>query len=179
MPFLNKAISSCKKRQKCGLRFIQLNIATTCLTVFVDAGFATNNDLTSQLVYLIILINNDGNANIVHYGSIKLRSVTRSVLAAELFAITHGFDVASTLRLAGHDTFGRIAPMKFYTDSRRFDCLTNISSNTKEELLIDRRILRQSYKRREISEVFWIPTSQKPADAFTKPNPCNAIRNVL
>lgn len=104
--FLNNAISSCKELRKSGLRFVQLKNATFCFAVVVDARFATNNDLTSQLGYLIILIHNDGNTNIVLYGTIKSRGVTRSALAAELFAMTHGFDVTSTLCLAVNGIFG-------------------------------------------------------------------------
>jgi hypothetical protein len=34
------------------------------------------------------------NSNIVHYSSVKCHRVTRSVLAAEMYALTHAFDVA-------------------------------------------------------------------------------------
>lgn len=177
---LNNAIKACKDYHKSGLRFVPLDTSTIELSVFIDAGFATNKDLSSQLGYVIILMDGKRNSNIVHYGSIKSRRVTRSVLAAELFAMTHGFDVASTIRLTVNDVFGRVIPMKFYTDSKSlFDCLTNINSTAEKRLLIDLRMLRQCYERREITEVFWIPTSQNPSDAFTKLSSCSALRTIM
>lgn len=97
----------------------------------------------------------EGSATIIHYGSIKSRRVTRNVLATELFAVTHGFDVSLTIILTVKDIFGKRVAMKFYTYSRSlFDSVTNINSRTGKRLLIDHLILRQSYERREITKVF-------------------------
>lgn len=162
------------------MRIVPLNTATTNLTVFVDAGYDLKKYLTSQLGFLITLMDDKGNSTIVHYGSVKSKCVRKSVLAAQLFAMTHEFDVSSTICLAVNDIFGRIVSMKFYTDSRSlFDCLTNINSTTEKRLLIDVRMLEQSYERRKTKKVVWIPASQNPADAFTKPITCNALCNVL
>lgn len=40
-------------------------------------------------------------------------------------------------------------------------------------------MLRQSYERHEITEVFWIPTVQNPADAFTKATPTTVLNKLL
>ena len=108
-----------------------------------------------------------GYANIIHYGSHKSKRVTRSVLAAELFATVDGFDISSTISLALNDMLGRIIELHVYKDSRRlYDCLVRINQTTEKRLFIDLRILRQSYERREMTEVFWIPTAQNPADGI-------------
>lgn len=52
--------------------------------MFLDASFETDDDLTSQLGFVILLTNNFDSANILHYSSVKSKRVTRSVLAAEL-----------------------------------------------------------------------------------------------
>lgn len=111
-----------------GLIFKPMNPASLEIALFIDAGFATNNNMTSQLGFIMVLMDKDMNANIIHYGSVKSKRVTRSVLAAEIFAMVQGFDVSSTMCLALNDMFGNLIPFKIYTDSRSlFDCLTNIN----------------------------------------------------
>lgn len=128
----------------------------------------------------MVMMDKDKRENVIHYGSLKSKRITRSVLAAELFAMVHGFDVSSTIRLAINDVFGRIVPLHVYTDSRSlFDCLSKVSRTAEKRLLIDLSMLRQSYERREITEAFWIPTKQNPADGFTKPKPCDALHKML
>ena len=45
--------------------------------------------------------------------------------------------------------------------------------------MIDLLCLRQSYERREITEVKWINGNTNPADAMTKGKPCNALKTLL
>lgn len=166
---LNKAIAQATQDPNRGLKFVQLDLDSLCMAVFVDAGFATNPDKSSQIGFIIVLMDKHNRMNVVHYGSSKSKRVTRSVLAAELFSLVHGFDVASVLRLALNDMLDRIIPLHVYTDSRSlYDCLTKIGRTTEKRLLIDLCMLRQNYERREITEVYWIPTAQNPADSFTK-----------
>lgn len=113
----NTATALCKNTVSTGLRFIPLDTATICLAVFVNAGFATNKEPSSQLGFLIVLMSCRRKCNIIHYGGVKSKRVTRSVLEAELFAMTHGFDIAYTICLAVNDIYGKIVPMKFYADS--------------------------------------------------------------
>lgn len=169
---MNKLVITCQNSPKFGLTFVPLYVAKISIVLFIDVGFATNKDMTSQLGYVMVLMDDKNNANNVHYGSTKSKRITRSVLAAELFAMVQGFDVCSTIRIAINEMFDRSVPLNIYTDSRSlFDCQTNINRTTEKRLLIDLCMLRESYERREISEVFWIPTHQNPADAFTKTSP--------
>ena len=40
----------------------------------------------------------------------------------------------------------------------------------KKQLLIDLKVLHESYERRELTNVFWIPASQNPVDGIIKPS---------
>lgn len=178
--FLNRHIRQCVNRSDMGLKFVKLEQSSVRLAVFADAGFATNKDKTSQLGYVITLMDGNSNANIIHYGSCKAKRVARSVLSAELLAIILSFDIASTIRIAVNDIFGKQVPMQLFTDSRcLYDCLVSLGSTTEKRMLIDLQILRQAYERREICEFFWIPTAQNPADAFTKERPTPALQSLL
>jgi hypothetical protein len=57
--------------------------------------------------------------------------------------------------------------------------MTTLKSTTEKRLLIDLSCLREGYERREISDIFWIPGSQNPADALTKASPCSALANLM
>lgn len=113
-----KCIEIAKADISFGLRFVPLDIDSVRIAVFADASFACNSDLTSQLGFVIALADKTNAANILHYSSFKSKRVTRSFLSAELFALAHAFDIASTMRLTVNDMFGRRVPLTTYTDSK-------------------------------------------------------------
>ena len=67
----------------------------------MDSLFANNKDLSSQLGYLLILVNETTNnnkafdiyRNLINYRSIKSKHVTCSVLASEIYRIVLGVDI--------------------------------------------------------------------------------------
>ena len=61
-------------------------------------------------------------------------------------------------------------PLTIYTDSKSlYNSLVSLNTVIEKRLLIDLRVLRKSYKRRELANVFWIPAKQNPANGLTKP----------
>jgi len=64
----------------------------------MDAFFANNKDLSSQIGYVLVLADALNKANIVHWSLIKCKRVTRSVLASELYGIAHGFDIGAVIK---------------------------------------------------------------------------------
>ena len=180
--FLNRYLKRCG--QEHGLVFKALK-KPLYMAVFVDAAFANNRDLSSQLGFIVTLMNNEGAANIIHYSSQKSKRITRNALAAEFYAMMNGFDTAAALKVlldqlepnAGADNSLKSAvPMVIYTDSRSlYNSLVSLNTTTEKRLLIDLHLLRQVYERREIAEVRWIPTEQNPADALTKEKPTPAM----
>lgn len=63
---LNKRLLWQKRNGSRGLKFIPLDTNTLKLVVFTDSSFATNPDYSSQLGYVIALVDGKGNANILH-----------------------------------------------------------------------------------------------------------------
>lgn len=170
------------------------------IAVFVDAAFANNRDLSSQLGFIVALMDSQGAANIIHYSSQKSKRITRSALSAELYAMMTGFDTTAALKVLldqlevnggaaakrypvaanPNDPPNSAVPMVIYTDSRSlYDGLVSLNTTTEKRLLIDLHLLRQAYERREIAEVRWIPTEQNPADALTKEKPTPAMSQLL
>ena len=106
--------------------------------------------------------------------------MTRSVLAAELYALAAGFDAAAAFRPAMTEILGKDVPLVAYTDSKSlFDALTSINTTAEKRLLIDLQVLRQAYEYREITEVAWIPSEQNPADGLTKDRANGALERLV
>ena len=107
---LNKRLKWQMENLDRGLRYIPVDMANAKLMVFVDVSFA-NKDLSSQLGFLMILVNEFAEAdntftirgNVIHHSSTKCKQVTRSVLVSEIYGMVNGFDmdiaIASTLRI--------------------------------------------------------------------------------
>jgi hypothetical protein len=82
--------------------------------------------------------------------------VTRSVLIVELYAMIHDFDVESVLKtiLTKMLEFDAFILLILVTDFKSlYDCLIRLRTIVEKRLMIDVMILRQSYERREITEV--------------------------
>lgn len=88
------------------------------MVVFADASFVDNNDFTSQLGYIITLSDEHGNCNVIRYSSTKKKPVTRSVLAAELYAVSAAFDSSCSIKQFVDGLYGKPIPLVLATDSR-------------------------------------------------------------
>lgn len=179
---LNKRIQWQMDNIERGLTFIPLDLATAKIFVFVDGSFANNEDLTSQLGFVIVLANESIDAdndrftikgNIVHFSSTKSKRITRSVLASEVYGMVAGVDMAhvisSTIQIITTHLHLPPIPTIVCTDSYSlYECLVKLGTTKEKRLMIDIMALRQSYERRELFEIRWINGSDNPADALTK-----------
>jgi hypothetical protein len=162
------------------LNFVKLDITTLRLIVFTDSLFANNKDLSSQIGYILVLADLSNKANIVHWSSVKCKRVTRSVLASELYAMAHGFDIGAAIKATIELQLNINLPLILCTDSKSiYECLVKLGTTQEKRLMIDVMCLRQSYERREIAEVKWIDGNSNPADAMTKSKPSTALKRLI
>ena len=75
-----------------------LDMSSLSLLVFIDASFANNKDLSSQIGFVIALTDRNQSVNILYWSLIKCKRVIRSVLASELYALAHGFDIRAVIK---------------------------------------------------------------------------------
>jgi len=102
------------------------------------------------------------------------------VLAAELYATVHGYDVGFATRHTVQKLLGRDVDLKVFTDSKTlFDSIVSLSSMTEKRLLIDIYGIRQAYRNGEIEQLGWIRSKQNPSDALTKDVKCGALHDIL
>ncbi|KAF1934523.1 hypothetical protein EJ02DRAFT_203408, partial [Clathrospora elynae] len=96
---LNKRLRWQMENLDRGLCYVPVNMDDDAkLMVFVDGSFANNSDLSSQLGFILMLVNESTNAestftirgNVIHYSSTKCKRVTRSVLASEIYGMVNG-----------------------------------------------------------------------------------------
>ena len=174
-----------------GLHYVPIDLATAKVMVFTDGSFANNKDLSSQIGFVITLVNEEATdetftirGNLIHWSSTKCKRVTRSVLASEVYGLTSGFDLAyvvtSTLRMVTSNLNLPTIPIIVCTDSYSlYECFVKEGTTTEKRLMIDIMSLRQSYEYREIAEIRWINGNDNPADAMTKATPNGALESLI
>ena len=188
---LNKRLKWQLENLDRGLKYIQLNLATAKLFVFVDGSFANNKDYSSQIGYELIIANEvvqenefEIRGNLFHWSSTKSKRVTRSVLASEIYGMVGGVDmayaVATTLQKITEQLNLPTIPMVVCTDSYSlYECLVKLGSTKEKRLMIDIMALRQMYERRELFEIRWINGHDNPADAMTKLTPNKTLETFI
>ena len=161
--------------------FVLLNIDLLNLTIFTDTSFTNNKDLSLQIRFVIMLTDKNRTVNIIYQSSIKYKRITRSVLASELYALAHGFDISAMIK----STIQKILRIDqllivLYTDSKSlYDYLVKLGTTQEKRLIVDLMYLRQAYKRREITEIKQISRGTNPADAITKSKPCLVLKLLV
>ncbi|KAI0995299.1 hypothetical protein K3495_g12883 [Podosphaera aphanis] len=177
---LNSRIEWQIKNASRGLKFVELDLESLQLIIFTDSSFANNNDLSSQIGFVMVLADKNNKANIIHWSSTKCKRITRSVLATELYGMANGFDIGASIKSTFDEILEDQIPLVLCTDSKSlYDCLVKLGTTQEKRLMIGLMCLRQSYERKEIAEVRWIEGSSNLADAMTKEKPCHALKKLI
>ncbi|KAI0998094.1 hypothetical protein K3495_g10097 [Podosphaera aphanis] len=188
---LNIALNIQKSNPDAGLKYVNLNLDKgLALYAWVDGSLA-NKDLTSQIGYVIALGNEarESNSfkfsgNLIHWSSTKCKRVSRSVIASELYAMIQGIDIAIPLCTTLNQIVTQLGlprvPLIICTDSfSLYECLVKLGITKENRLMIDIMAIRESYERRELTEIRWINGKDNPADAMTKEKPTTALQQLV
>jgi hypothetical protein len=134
---------------------------------------------------MVILANKDNNTNILHWLSTKCKRVTRSVLASELYVISHGFDISASLKSIIENILGFILNLStllliICTDSKLvYDCFVKLGTIQEKRLIIDLIYLRESYEQKEVAKIKWIDSNSNLANAITKSKTCFILQDLI
>jgi hypothetical protein len=177
---MNSYIKALRKTGERKLIFQNLELETLRIVAYSDASFANNDDLTSQLGFIVFLTDGTGRCNLVHASSHKCRRVTRLILGGEVLAFADAFDYAFTLRHDLEHMLGRSIPLSMLTDSKSlFDVISKSSTTLERRLMIDIAVSREAYNTQELSDIGLVRSEYNPADAFTKAGNCRILDNIL
>jgi hypothetical protein len=163
---LNKIVKHVKS-VSLPLLFPRIDLDTLKLVVYTDSSFCNNDDLSSQLGYIIFLSDSTGLCKPLHYSSHKSKRVTRFVLGGEVMAFSDGIDMAVTLKHDVERMICRSIPIHAFTDSLSlFDVISRSTTTTEKRLMIDITAAKEAYKEGTIDIIGFIRTKFNPADAF-------------
>ena len=174
-----------------GIKYIALDLKQVKLFIFINGSFTNNKNFSSQISYLIILINKTKGTNkfiikgnLIYYSSIKSKRVTRSVLASEIYGIIGGINMAITINITIKIITRQLEFSQtliiVYTDLYSlYKCLVKLSTTKEKYLMIDIMALHQLYKCREIIEIQQINRKDNPADAIMKSTPNKAFGEFI
>jgi hypothetical protein len=160
--------------------FPQLDLSTLRVVVFADASFAQNEDLSSQVGYIVLLLDAEHQCAPIMHRSYKAKRTTQSELAAEAIALADGFDAAfacanNLMKLLG----GKRIPIWALTDSKTlFDAILKGTATTEKRTLIEIAALKQAYSS-GITSIGLISSGDNIADGLTKDSSVNALQNMI
>lgn len=129
----------------------------------MNGSFAENQDLSTQLGYIVLLCDKYDKCSILHYSSHKSRRVVRSVLGGEVHAFADYMDFALVIKRDIEEMTGKILAVRIFTDSNSlFHVITKnnvtavITKNTvtaEKRLMIDVCSVREAYERFHVGDV--------------------------
>jgi hypothetical protein len=166
--------------QSRNLKYVKLNQSILRLVIFIDSFFVNNHDFSSQIDYVICLTDSINTTNIIHWSSVKCKRITRSVLAIELFAMIHDFDVDSVLKATLTKMLDVVVFLILATNSKSlYDCLVRLRTTIEKRLMIDVMIFRQFYERREITEMIWIHEINNSTNFMIKTKFSSTLKTMI
>ncbi len=168
------------KEESFDLKISKLENESIRIVGFSDSSFANNRDLSSQLGYIILIMDKNHNAVPIYFKSYKSRRITRSPMAGEVIAFSDMFDVASSLSFDLSTVLMKSIPIHLFTDSKcLFDAISKGSRTSEKRIMIDISAAREGFKDKVISNIGFVRSQNNIADALTKDMKQKALRDAL
>lgn len=152
-----------------GLYYVKLNLRTARIVLVTDASFANTKDIKSQLGYLVLMVDDAGRCNVLHYEKNRSKRIARSVMVAELFALVLGFDNADMVRSLIEELTGIRMAIDAIIDSKTvFYVIAKRSQTSEKRLQIDVLSLRENYDNGNLNNFGWLPGELNAADPLKR-----------
>ena len=177
---LNKRLAWQLTNKSKKFKYVRLHQNFFQLIVFCDVFFVNNRDFSSQIGYVVCLTDKTGTANLIHWSSIKCKRVIKSVLASELYVMSHVFDIETVIKATVEKILGIHISLILCIDSKSlYDYLVRLRTTNEKKFMINIMNFRQFYERRKIIEIRWIDEDKNPADAITKAKTTPALKMLI
>lgn len=177
---LNRGVKAGKKDLDTELKHGPLEKASLHLIVYADASFASNNDLSSQVVYIILLCDASAPCNVLNFASKIFKRVVRPIMVGGAYAFIEVLDTSFVVKKAISSLLNMEILIFMFTDSKQLlDAMTKWERTIDKREIIDTLAARQSYKSFGISRVGFTSGEGSPADGMTKPKGNDMLRNLF
>jgi hypothetical protein len=135
------------------LRFPKLDVDTLKLFVYADTSFCNNDDMSSQLGY-IILSDSTGKCQPLIYSSQQSKRVTRSVLGGEVMAFADGIDMTIMLKHSAERMICRDIPIHAFTRlATNINVISSSTTTSEKRLMIDITAAKEEYEEGTIDRI--------------------------
>ena len=106
--------------------------------------------------------------------------MTRSVLAAEIYAFEACLDYCITLRHDLHSIVSQRLKIQLFKDSKSlFDTITKLTTLSEKRLLIDISAIRESYRAGDLDDVAHLSSEYNLADCLTKDKESSFLTSLM
>lgn len=134
---------------------------------YAYSAFATNDDLSLQLGYIILLCDFTSYRDVIDYLSKKSMRVVRSIMSVKVYSFSNAFDRAFTVRKDLKAMSGVKIPLCMFTLLKQlFDALTKGQQTTENRLIMDISVSCQAYRPFDITKLVPLCTNNSPVDGF-------------
>ena len=149
--------------------FKKMSLKSIKLEAYSDASLGNRSDGSSQIGFIIFLVDEVRNSIPICWSSKKSKRVARSTLTAETLAATEAVDTAFALKRSLEEILKvALPPIQLMVDNKSLlDAVGTSNTLSEKRLMIDISVLRQMIERGEL-EVKWISTECQLANVLTK-----------
>lgn len=166
---INKTVAQARTFFKLGLSFPSEHFSTLHSVAYSDASFATNEDPSSQLGFMILPVDGAGKECILNFANPKSKRLVRYIIGTQIFSFADALDEVLMLCPDLRTLFRCSLPLPALTDRLSFlSILIRSNTTTEQQLLIYLQAARETCDNKEIGEIRWIPRTKRVANALTK-----------
>ena len=110
----------------------------------------------------------------------KSKRVSSSVLGGETMAFADAFDMKFAIKNDMELMITQPLPIVMLTDSLSlFEVITKSTITTEKRLMIEIKVVKDSYQCNEVQNIWFIRSGSTPADALTKIKRCKVLDQIL
>ena len=182
---INKIVRHVHSNDDIGIHIQHLN--SPFLTVYSDASFANNRDLSSHGAFMIFMASNQISVNsvvLLDWRSTKVKRVCRSTLASETLSMSSALDHAIFVSSFWEEISSTKVPIYSYTDSMSLKeaIYSDTQKVAEKRLLVELSSIREMISAGQIESLKHVTTDMMICDSLTKfcsSHPKNRLMQVL
>lgn len=148
---VNKIVDYLQNNMNILLKYLKHDVDSIHLRVYSGVSYVNNADRTSQLGFIIFLMDKVNKCQPIHLTSYKCEKVCRSLFGSEVMAFVVAFDLTNTIKSDLQNVLCQTIPLLFMTDSvTLFVELTKSTMTTEKLLMNDLQTVEDSYRIMEL-----------------------------